>query len=545
MRSLFFLLLSGVVAAQTPAPPRVGVGVIERKLSLDQAIELALKNNLEIEIERSNTAVARQAIKAAKGIFDPSFRYQPGIEARNTPAASLLQGAGGNLAEHYFAQNFYLRQRTPWWGSSFNVDFENTRSSSSNAFASLNPLQTSRLTFGFILPLLRNRDTDAARAEIRIRGKQSDVAEKDLELRVIDVVLRAESAYWDLVAAIQNVQVTADGVEWAREQLARNQRMISAGSLAPVELAASEAELQRRIDTWYSAIGAVTEVENGLKLLLAPDRHDPIWGDALSPADQSMKASRDTDDVRAAVADALKARPELRQIELRKETNDVQKQLASDQTKPQVNLTAAFVNQGLGGSVRPGDNPFSASQAAMVDRLNRLSELAGMAPLPSASFGSLPENLVGGYGAALSNLFGGNYPSVQAGISFDLNLRNRTAQANYAQTVIGEKRLKLEQARIEQAIEAQVRNALQAIETAKQRIAAAAAGERAAKEKLDSEVRLFQTGESTNFLVLTRQNEFLDSRRRSLVAHLDFNKAVSRLEQALGNTLKAHNITVQ
>jgi outer membrane protein TolC len=83
------------------------------------------------------------------------------------------------------------------------------------------------------------------------------------------------------------------------------------------------------------------------------------------------------------------------------------------------------------------------------------------------------------------------------------------------------------------------------METARQRIVAAEASARAAKEKLDSETRLFQTGESTNFLVLTRQNEYADSRRREVVAHLDSNKAVSRLRQALGATLEAHKIRVQ
>ncbi len=280
--------------------------------------------------------------------------------------------------------------------------------------------------------------------------------------------------------------------------------------------------------------------------MLAPDRNDPVWGDVLVPTDPTTIEPPETDDLRQAVATALKQRPELHQVGLRKESNDVQKQLAADQIKPQVNLTAAFINQGVGGTVSVNENPFSASQALIFDRLNALSSKAGLAPLPSVSgFGSLPPNLVGGYSAALSNLFAGNYPTVQAGIAFDLNLRNRSAQANYSQTLIAEKRLKLEQARAEQAIEAQVRNALQAIQTAKQRIAASEASERAAKEKLESETRLFQTGESTNFLVLTRQNEYLDARRRSLVAHLDLNKALSRMEQSVGNTLKTHSITVR
>jgi outer membrane protein TolC len=121
-------------------------------------------------------------------------------------------------------------------------------------------------------------------------------------------------------------------------------------------------------------------------------------------------------------------------------------------------------------------------------------------------------------------------------------LRNRTAEANLAQARLAERRLALEQTRLEQLIEMQVRNALQALETARQRIRAAEASARAAKDKLDSEVRLFQAGESTNFMVLTRQNEYSDSRRREVVARLEANKAVSRLRLAMGLTLESYGI---
>ena len=169
----------------------------------------------------------------------------------------------------------------------------------------------------------------------------------------------------------------------------------------------------------------------------------------------------------------------------------------------------------------------------------------GHAPRTMGGFGSLPASLIGGYGSTLSSLFGGGYQSVQAGLSLDFNIRNRTADAQLAQTAIAERRLKLERSRAEQGIEAQIRNSIQAIQTARQRINSAQAGEAAAKEKLESETRLFQSGESTNFFVLTRQNEYLDARRRLVIAQLDLNKAVARLEQALGNTLKTHNVTLK
>ena len=145
----------------------------------------------------------------------------------------------------------------------------------------------------------------------------------------------------------------------------------------------------------------------------------------------------------------------------------------------------------------------------------------------------------------MQSLFGGRFPSVQVGLQFDLNLRNQTAHANLAQTAINDKRLNLEKTRAEQIIDMQVRNALQSLQASRQRITAATAAVTAALEKMESESRLFQSGESTNFLVLTRQNELLESRRRAVVAQLEFNKAAARLEQAKGETLETYKITIR
>jgi hypothetical protein len=228
------------------------------------------------------------------------------------------------------------------------------------------------------------------------------------------------------------------------------------------------------------------------------------------------------------------------------ETNQIQKMFNASQTKPQVNFVASYGNTGLGGSlVSNQDDPFTQSNALLYGRVNELSAGAGLPPLVPPNFGGVPPSLIGGYGTSLSNLFSGRYQSVLVGLAFELNLRNRTAQANLAQSLVTERRLKLEQSSVEQIIEIQTRNALQEIRTTRQRIAATSASVQAAQEKLESETRLFQSGESTNFLVLTRQNELSESRRRMVLANLDFNKAVARLGQALGTTLQSYNITLK
>ncbi len=541
---LLTCVLAGAGVAQEPA--RVGIGVIEKKLSLVETLELGLRHNLDIEIERTSVASSRQLLNAAKGAFDGVLRWQPTLESRNTPTTNVLFGANGKLTERFHNQNFSFLQKLPWQGASVQAGFDNSRQSTNNPFAGLNPYTQSRVLVGLSQPLWRNRLIDHDRAELRIRSKAIDISEADLELRVIDIVSRVELAYWDLVGARQAIHVADEGVQWAREQMARSKRLIEAGTLAPVELAGTEAELERRRDTYFASLNGVTDAENNLKTLIASGKEDPIWGDAVIPTEEQAVAAPVEDDLQRVVDAAMQKRPELRHVALRRASNDIQKQLAADQLKPQLNMIANYTNSGLAGTVPAGggENPFSQSSAVQAQRLNELSARAGLPPLPQTSFGSLPGSLIGGYGSVLSGLFGGNYPGIQVGVSMDWSTRNSAAKATAANAAITEKRLGLERARIEQAIVAQVRSAMQALETARQRILAAEASARAAKEKLDSETRLFQVGESTSFLVLTRQNEYSDSLRRVVVSRLDFNRAVARRRQAAGETLSIHNLLV-
>ncbi|MBI3680736.1 MAG: TolC family protein [Acidobacteria bacterium] len=548
MRFFFFLAFLLSASAQT-APPRVGIGITQTKLSLEEAVEMALGNNLEIEIEKTNQTSAHQAVRSARGFLDPVFRWQPLLETRNTPTSSTLASATGKISEHLTAQNFYYRQRLAGHGLFFHADFENTRQSTNNPFVSLTPFTMPRLVAGFTLPLLRDARTDRERTELVVRRKQVDVSDVQFEMKVIDVVARVEQAYYDLVAVRADLEVNGESVALAQDQLERTKRLIASGSLAPVELAAAAAELERRKDNYYSTLALLAQAENALKQLLAGGRQQEIWKDELVPTSGQRTAmpAAAASNLQDLVNQAVGRRVELRALDRRTEINDSQKELARNQIKPQLHLTAAYVSYGLAGNVLETSNPFSGFAQILSERVNALSQQAGLRPLPAISIGGggPPPEFVGGYAASLGNLFSGRYPTFQGSLTFDWTIRNNTAQANLAQTAIAERRLHLERKQAEQAIEAQVRNALQSIETSEQRIAAAEASARAAKEKLDSEIRLFGTGESTNFLVLTRQNEFSDSRRRVVLATLEFNKSVARLEFALGNTLDQHRIRLR
>ncbi len=523
------------------APPRVGVTLTQTKLSLAEAIQMALANSLDIEIDKTNVSIAEEGVQAARGFFDPNFRWVPAYNLVNAPTGSVLQGASGITTDRSFGSDFYYRQMLSRNGTSFHVDFLNNKATTTNPFSSFVPAYQSKLIAGFTQPLLRNRETDQYRTELMVRQKQVNVSKLDFETRVIDIVTQVQTSYWNLAAARADAEVNRETAGQAQEQLAINRRMVKAGTVAPVELAASEAELERRLDSFYSSLEVITQVENNLKTLLSKDRGSDIWHDEIIPTDRERLPDPKFDEVQAAMVAALQRRPELKTVAVRQEINDLQKNYAHNQTRPQIDIVGQYLLTGFAGTPLTEPNPFTASQAAIYDRLNTLSEQQGLPPLYPAT-GNLPEFLSGGYGTNLGNLFGGRYQSFQAGISLDLTIHNRTANANYAQTVIAERRLKLEKTRAEQLIEAQVRDALQGIESSKQRITAANTSVRAAREKLESETRLYQTGESTNFLVLTRQNELADSRRRYILAMLDFNKSIARLQQAVGNTLAENRI---
>lgn len=522
---------------------RVGVGSEEVRLTLDGALELALKNNLAIEVERTQLDSAVQALKGAHGAFDTVTLWQPSISDMTTPTPNTLFAPDGKLKDKAVAWNMGVRQKTPWNGVSLNVAFDNSRQTTTNVLNALNPYYSSRLSANISAPLWRGRRIDRERAEIRIRSKAVEQSRADFETRVVEVITIAQSAYWDLAASREDAKVAAMGVNLAQEQVDRTRRAIDAGTLAPVEMAASEAELQRRIDSYVSAVGTVTVAENALKSVIASGRQDEIWTKRIVPAETRPLDIPDTDVV-AGMTSAIAKRPELRSLELQKAQAEVQKSLASDSTKPTVSLTGSYSVAGLAGAQAGTASPFSSFFGSITDRVNALSAVQGLPPLPAISSGGIPPSLVGGYGSSLSNLISGDFPTVQAGLLIEWNPRNRTAEAALAQAGLVERRLNLVKRQLEQAIEAEVRNALQGLATARQRIQAARASERAAQEKLESEIRLFQTGESTNFLVLTRQNELIDSKRRVVTATLLLNRAVAQAQKALGTALSAHNISL-
>lgn len=500
-------------ARPLPSSERVGVDLANQMpLSLEQAVEMALRNNNDIDTTRNDVQIAEFNFRGARGIYDPIIGAEGYYESRTTPTASRIGGAtNGSVTLQQFFGNAGVTGFSPWQGGSYSFGFTSSRTNTSNTNATLNPQYPTDLTLQYTQPLFRGRRFDINRRNIEIARKNLSLTDSQFRQRAIEIIAQVEQAYWNLAFALRNVQVQIDAVKQARTQLESNQRQVAKGVLAPIDVVAATAQITTFEQNVYAAQEEVTRAENTLKTLLLADRTAGEWSRPITPVSPiSLEPPRIGLEV--AVEEALRNRPELTQLTANDEINKINERFFRDQTKPQIDLVSSYTSTGLAGA--------------------------------ETTAGTITPNLVGGYVNSLGNLVALRYPTYRVGVAVSLPWGNTTAKANLGRTLVEGTRLTNLRAQAEQVIEAEVRNALQALRSAEARLSSAAAARASAEQLLTSEQRQFAAGTTTTYLVLQRQTELLAARGRELQAQTDLNRAISEFQRATGTTLTANNVSV-
>jgi outer membrane protein len=539
----------GPQAEPVTLPPRVGVaGTAEALLTLQDVIRLTLEQNNDVAVARLEVDAAREDVRAAEGVFDLRLAPNLSYERANTASASAIGGATeGRVETRTFAGGMQLLGLSPKGGGEFNIDFTSSRFETSNQFSRLNPQFPSGLSFNFVQPLLRDRSIDAERRQILLSKRAVDLTDSQLRTVVTEQLTLVEQAYWDLVFARGNLNVQVSALAQARAQVASNERQAVAGTLAPIDVV----EAQRQVATFEQTVAlttqTLTETENRLKSLMLRDRQAPLWNQPLVPADPRDQPLPQVS-VEEAMKQALSQRPELAASDVALAQNDIDRRFFQNQSLPQLDLVGGYTLSGLAGSpLQTVINPLNPSEVAFLMRLNELSLLAGLTPLdpPESETTTVPGFFAGVYGTSLRNLFERRFPTALIQMQIELPLRNRTAEANVARTRIEREQLVRRRRQLEQAIEVEVRNALQALQTSNHRLAAAASAHRSAQEQYDSERRRFDSGLSTVFLVLERQTSLVTAQASELRARADLNQAVASYHRAVGTTFAQHGVKFQ
>lgn len=528
-----------------PSAERIGVDVSDQlPLSLQEAITLALQNNNDIDSSKIGVQIAEFELRAARGVYDPVVTSENYYERRTTPTASTIGGASsnGSVTQSSLVNGFNVTGFSPYAGGLYQADFSGSRTTTDNQNATLNPQFPSVLTLNYTQPLWRGLRFDNNRRTIEIAKKNLSLTDAQFRQKAIETIAQVETAYWDLIFALRNLQVQIDAVKQARTQLESNQRQVSKGALAPIDIIAANTQITTFEQNVYTAQESVTQAENILKTLMLPDRSDAIWKRALVPVSPvDVEIPRVT--LEEAMTDAMANRQELSQLKANAEINKINERYFRDLTKPQIDLVGSYTANGLAGTVVPRTG--TTTNSALTTRVNELSALNNLPPLTTTTTtGTVTPNLVGGYFKSLSNLATADYPTFRVGVNISLPLRNRTAKANLGRTLVEADQIKNQQAQQEQTIESDVRNALQALRSSEARLQSAIASRQSAEQLYDSEQRQFRAGTSTVFLVQQRQITLVTARSNELQAQTLLNRAVSDFQRATGTTLSANSVEI-
>lgn len=548
------LIASEFKPVQKPLPElgRVGVEMDRQQpISVREALALALENNKDIEVARDNVKIAEFDLTGARGAYDPRLSSSSYYERIETPVSSFLSGgANGSTTQTDYTATARLEGLTPKYGGNYRLDFSSVRLTTDNQFTAINPQYPTGLTFTYNQPLFRGLRFDNSRRQIEIAKKNLSLSDAQFRQRAIETITGVQRVYWDLAFALRNLQVQRDALRDSRTQLEHNQRLVSEGALAPIDVVAAEAQVAGFEQTLFSSLEEVTRAENSLKNLIAENRQADIWKVSLVPTDPVDLAPPDIS-LPEALKTAMDNRPELQVSTVAREINQINQKFFREQTKPAVDLVASYGAVGLAGSLSGGVNPFTSSSLELRDRVNqlvaRVNQFGGaQLPLltPQHAQGISP-NLIGGYAQSIRNLLGNDFNNFRVGLQINLPLRNRTAQAQLGRSLVEGQRIATEREQLEQTIQVEVRNALQAVRSAEARLHAAGVARRASEQQYQSEQRKLDAGQSTVFLVLERQTALTASRGNELRAQTDLNKAVAELQRATGNSLTTNSIVVR
>ncbi|MBI3951746.1 MAG: TolC family protein [Acidobacteria bacterium] len=531
---------------------RVGVDPNQiLRLSLHDTILMALEHNNTIQVERTNILASEQGLKAAQGAYDIALGANISAETATNPSNSIRgvdrDGDGlpddangdGVIDSTELAQNtrrtigaqITVQQFIPFGGGSWRFQLDASRfkpdttvisfggiTLAGGGFAYL-PAYNSQVTFEYQQPILRNFRVDRQRQQIRLAKKALDLSDSQFRQRVIDIITQVQQAYWDLVFAIRAVEIQQEALNLARTNLENNRKQVEAGTLAPIELAQSEAQVEQNRQNLTAAIGTVTLQENILKMLILGDPNASEWKANVAPT-ESIDHLPTAVDFESALRLAQANRPELEQLHLQKERNAIDIKYYANQTLPEVNIFGRYIMTGFAG--RP---------QAVVDA--RTGD-----PLPT-----VPQ-FSGGVGTSLKTAFSNDFSTYSFGLQFNFPLRNRTAEGLLGQAKATTRSLDFQEQQLLQSISVEVRNALQRVETARRNIEAARAARIARETQFEGEQKKFEAGLSTTFFVLQFQNFLSEARLTELQALVAYNKAIADLQRVMSTTLSAHNVEI-
>lgn len=471
-------------------------------VTVEEAVKLALQNNLGLEAERLSPEAAAFGVAQARAAYVPNLFSTTTKSSSDRPPSDFLSGNTGDvITSGATRSNVGIGQNVPWGGGQYQVSFLGTRSTTSSQFATFNPNLGASLDATYVQPLLRGFKIDGFRQQLQQARNTEEIADIELRQRVTQVSRSTRAGYYNLVSAISGLDLANQSLELSRELLRNNQRKVEIGTMAPIDITEAEAEVARLEESVIVAESQIRSAEDALRMLVLNPSQPDFWTTKLVPAEQPTLEPRPID-VDGAVTNALQNRTDLAVFKKRLESTDINMTFLRNQKLPEVNLQANYGVIGVGGT------QFDWDYSTFTIRNQTQRSFAD----------------------ALRDVFGNDFRtwSLQLVVRYPVG----TSQADAA---LAEARLQRQQQttnlrEAEMRVAAEVREFGRRVTTSLQRVQSTKKARELSERRLQAEEKRLAVGLSDTFRVFQTQRDLSQAKRQELQAILDYNQALVNFE---------------
>ena len=469
--------------------------------------------------------------------FDPVITGTLQEDHFSQQVTSIFQGVlpGSSLAQNTGTVDFAYNQAFQW-GTNLTVGFNNTRGTTNSFFSSLSPQLNSNFKATFTQHLLQGFGFAPNTRFIRIAKNNRELSDVGFRLQIIDTVDQIENIYWDLVYAYENARVQNESLAFAQKTLSDTKKQVEIGSLAPIETVRAQSTVAQDQQL-------VTSAQTNLQLeqlLMKNAVTRTLKDSALATADVIPTSTMDlpveepvapTEDL---INDALRHRAELVESRIDLNSRDLSNKAVRSALLPTLDLFAYYGGAGVGGTQNPASLCSNLALSLQEFGCAGTDQAAGQSPIsPTVSLGG-----------TFNQLVNSTAPDKGVGLSLNIPLRNRAAQAVQIRSELEYRQAQMRLQQIENQVGVEVRNAQYAVQQNRASVESAKAAGELARQSLDAEQKKYQFGTSTTTLVLQYQSQLATSESTLVNAMVAYEKSRVELDRATGALLDHNGISI-
>ena len=553
-------------------------------LSMNDAVALALENNLDIAIARYNLNIAETDIlraKAGASILGGNFGLvqgtpggtqgglsgvvgsgsggtTAGLGGAATGAGGIVQsteGLGPNISsfdpiltgtlsidhakfecnspfcgtvQNTGTANFAYNQGFIS-GTNLSVGFTNSRVTSNNPFTLISPSLASGFKFQLTQHLLQGIGLAPNTRFIRIAKNNREISDVAFRLQVITTVNQIESIYWDLVYAYENVRVNKESLAFAQKTLSDTKKQVEIGTLAPIEVVRAQSTVAGDQRSLTIAQTNLQLQQLLMKNALSRTLVDPTLAGAevIPTSTMAIPQTEQVVPTEDLINDALTHRADLAELRIDLTNRQISNRAIRNLLLPSVDLFAYYGGSGLGGS----------QSAVATCGPNTPPEFLGFCS-PPGTFANV------GYGSTLNQLIDSTAPDKGAGLTINIPIRNRANEAVQVRSALEYRQAQLRLQQLENQVRIEVRNAQFALQQNRSAVEAAQAAVDLARTSLDAEQKKYSLGASTITLVLQNQSAQATAESDLVSAMAAYAKSQVELDRATGLLLDHSGIVL-